>query len=408
MAEALDRTWEIDPGDLKRMIDGEEALFLIDVRNREEFARWRIEGRRPLPVLHVPYFEILAEAELDGAEDEDLVAAIKAYARGHWTDRLPRDGRIVVVCAHGGTSRYVAQGLRELGYDAVSLRGGMLAWGDHYEFIPVVEEQDLVVMQISRPARGCLSYLVASEGQAVVIDPLRHADRYLEFARQRGLTVTRVLDTHAHADHISGGAELAARWGVPYHLHPYDAIHPMDVLPATFRYEPVYDGQAFRVGRATLRALHVPGHTLGQVVYLLDDRYLFSGDTIFVESIARPDLGGRAETWTPLYYRSLRRLADLPDATLVLPGHFSRPHEADQRGRVVARLGELKRSNEGLKALEAGERAFFDFIMARLPEFPPQYVDIKRVNTGLLRPSAEQATELELGRNVCALAEEAA
>lgn len=79
----------------------------------------------------------------------------------------------------------------------------------------------------------------------------------------------------------------------------------MDVLPATVRYEPVSEGQEFRVGSATLRALHVPGQTLGQVVFLLNGRYLFSGDTIYVESIARPDLGGRAETWTPLYYRSL-------------------------------------------------------------------------------------------------------
>lgn len=402
--DARTRTpWEIDAGELKRMLDRGETPFLIDVRNDEEFRRWRIEGRQPLPVIHVPYYEILAEAE-----EDDLTASAKAYARRYWVDHLPREGRIVVVCAHGGTSRYVAQGLRELGYDAFSLRGGMIAWGDHYEFVPVVEEEGLAVYQINRPARGCLSYLVASEGEAVIIDPLRHAERYLEFSRRHGLAITRVLDTHAHADHISSGTELAEKLGVPYHLHPYDAIHPMDVLPATFRYQPVYDGQEFRVGRATLRAIHVPGHTLGQVVYLLDGRYLFSGDTIFVESIARPDLGGRAETWTPLYYRSLLRLMELPDATLVLPGHFSRPQEADARGRVAGTLGDLKQSNEGLQALAAGERAFVDFIMARLPEFPQQYVDIKRVNTGLLRPSEEQASELELGRNVCALAEEAA
>ncbi|GAB6877541.1 MBL fold metallo-hydrolase [Thermaerobacter litoralis] len=394
---------EIDAAELKQMLDRGETPFLIDLRNDEEFRRWRIEGRQPLQVIHVPYYEILAEAE-----EDDLVASAKTYARRHWVDHLPRERRIVVVCAHGGTSGYVAQGLRELGYDAVSLRGGMIAWGDHYEFVRVVEEEDLAVYQINRPARGCLSYLVASEGEAVIIDPLRHAERYLEFARQHGLTITRVLDTHAHADHISSGAELAEQLGVPYHLHPYDAIHPMDVLPATFRYHPVYDGQEFRVGRATLRAIHVPGHTLGQVVYLLDGRYLFSGDTIFVESIARPDLGGRAETWTPLYYRSLLRLMELPDETLVLPGHFSRPQEADARGRVAGRLGDLKQSNEGLKALAAGERAFVDFIMGRLPEFPQQYVDIKRVNTGLLQPSEEQASELELGRNVCALAEDAA
>lgn len=114
----------------------------------------------------------------------------------------------------------MARGLGELGYDAMSLRGGMIAWGDHYEFTPVVQEDDLTVYQINRPARGCLSYLVASQGEAVIIDPLRHAERYREFAHQHGLTITRILDTHAHADHISSGPVLAEEWGVPYHLHP--------------------------------------------------------------------------------------------------------------------------------------------------------------------------------------------
>ena len=397
--KSRENRWEIEVEELAARLERGESPFVIDLRNPEEFRRWRIEGRQPLAVLHVPYYEVLAEAE-----DEDVVVAAKAYAMRHWTGRLPRRGLIVVVCAHGGTSGYVAQGLRELGYQAVSLRGGMQAWADHYEVVPVVVDEDLTVYQVKRPARGCLSYVVASGGEAVIIDPLRHVDRYLQLVREKDLAVRRVLDTHAHADHISGGPRLAAVLGVPYHLHPYDAIHPMDVLPATFAYEPVADGQRFRIGRATLQALHVPGHTLGQVVYLLNGRYLFSGDTIFVDAIARPDLGGRVQTWTPLYFQSLRRLLHLPDDTLVLPGHYSRPQEADAAGRVVAVLGELKQANEGLLAVAAGEGAFAGFIMARLPEFPPQYVDIKRVNTGLLHPTEEQATELELGPNVCALA----
>src|SRR5690625_2225862 len=145
--------------------------------------------------------------------------------------------------------------------------------------------------------------MVSSGNEAVVIDPLRHDNVYADVAREHGLRIVRVLDTHGHADHISGGPALAAQFDVPYNLHPYDAIHPIDVLPAIVDYEPLHDGQRIRFGsaddageQATLRVMHVPGHTLGQVAFILNESHAFVGDTIFVESIARPDLGGRGDT----------------------------------------------------------------------------------------------------------------
>jgi glyoxylase-like metal-dependent hydrolase (beta-lactamase superfamily II) len=77
-------------------------------------------------------------------------------------------------------------------------------------------------------------------------------------------------------------------------MHPYDGIHPIDVLPPRLSYQPLWDGQQFRVGKATIETIHIPGHTLGNVVYLVNGRYLLTGDSIFIESIARPDLGGAA------------------------------------------------------------------------------------------------------------------
>lgn len=390
---------EITVRDLKRRLDQGEDLFFVDVRNKEEFDAWKIEGRTPIPTLHVPYFDILEEVD----NDEDLPGAFAAYAQKHWTDKLPRDHTIVVVCAKGGTSALVAEGLQRLGYRATSLEGGMVAWGNFYEIKPIVETVDLSVYQVIRPARGCLSYIAASGGEAVVIDPLRDIDQYVDFARDKGMRITTVLDTHGHADHISGGRALADRLGVPYHFHPYDAIHPIDVLPATIPYEPLQDGQEFRFGNARLKVIHIPGHTLGNIVYLLNDRYLFSGDSIFIESIARPDLGGRGETWSPLHYHSLARLLELPDATVILPGHFSSPAEANADATYARTLGELKRTNEGLQMVEKGEKAFIDYLLSSLPTFPPQYVDIKRVNAGLLHPDEDKASELELGRNICAL-----
>jgi len=251
-----------------------------------------------------------------------------------------------------------------------------------------------------------LSYVVASAGKAIVIDPLRHLHPYLRLARDTGLTIDAVIDTHGHADHISGGRALAAETGASYYLHPYDAIHPIDLLPATIPYAFIRDGQAFPIGRHRLEALHIPGHTLGLAAFRLDDTYLFTGDSIFIRSIARPDLGGTAEAWALLHGRSLRRLLGLPGGITVLPGHFSSLDEADKAGRFAAALDDLKTRNDGLVVIQReSEDGFVRYLLESLPRFVPEYVDIKRVNVGLLAPAEEDAATLELGKNVCALAQ---
>ncbi len=310
------------------------------------------------------------------------------------------------MCAKGDTSEYVAQGLDRLGYASANLKGAMKAWGEHYNTRAVVEAQDLGIYQVSRPARGCLSYLAASEGHAVVIDPLRHITPYLDLARSKGCNIERVIDTHGHADHISGELALASATGATYHLHPYDAIHPIDLLPATIPYHPIQDGQVFTVGRAKLEALHIPGHTLGLVALRLDNRYVFTADSICIGSIARPDLGGKAEAWAPLHGRSLRKLLGLPGSITVLPGHFSSLAEQNKAGLFAASLADLKRRNSGLQVLQGEtEEGFIRYMLENLPRFIPEYVDIKRVNAGLLAPSEDEASVLELGKNVCALSQ---
>lgn len=386
--------------ELKDRLDRQEQFFVFDVRNRDEFSTWKIEGRQQLPTLNVPYFEILEE----GGQD-DVVESVVAYAKNKLVRELPKDQTILVVCAQGGTSAYVAEGLRQLGYNAVNLAGGTKAWGDFYQIKPVTESRELSVYQISRPARGCLSYVIASQGRAAVIDPLRHIEHYLGLATEKNLKIELVLDTHGHADHISGGRALADRVGAPYYLHPYDAIHPIDVLPARLSFEYLRDGQEFTVGTAQIKVLHIPGHTLGNIVYLVNEKYLLTGDSIFIESVARPDLGGRGETWAPLHHRAFERLLKLPDATVILPGHFSKLREANSQGLFMATLGELKHKNEGLQMVQKGEADFVKYMLSSLPTFPPQYVEIKRVNAGLVTPDEEKASELELGKNICALAQ---
>jgi len=386
--------------ELKERVDREEPFYILDVRNRDEFEAWKIEGRRPIPTHNVPYFEILEQGGAD-----DVVESVIAYARQELVYWLPKDQPILVVCAKGGTSALVAEGLRALGYEATNLAGGTLAWGNFYDVKAIVEEPSLSIYQVSRPARGCLSYIIASNGEAAIVDPLRHTEHYLRFAEEKGLSIRLILDTHAHADHISGGSHLSKQLGVPYYMHPYDGIHPIDVLPPRLDYQPLWDGQRFRVGEATIETIHIPGHTLGNVVYLVNGRYLLTGDSIFIESIARPDLGGRGDTWAPIHYHSLRKLLSLPDEVVVLPGHFSSLREADENGVFAMTLGELKQKNEGLVMAQRSENEFVEYILSSLPVFPPQYVDIKRVNAGLLIPDEEKASELELGKNICALAQ---
>ncbi len=385
--------------DLTDRLERGECFHILDVRNRDEFDAARIEGRTAIPTTNVPYFEMLETA----GDNDDLEAAVVRYVETTLSNGLPREAPVLTVCAKGGTSRLVADALRHLGYNVRNLAGGIAAWGDFYEHRSAVNQDGIAITQIVRTARGCLSYLLDSEGHAVVVDPGRHIEGYLDLATERSTSIDLVIDTHAHADHISGGPALAAQLGVPYYLHPYDAIHPVDLLPARIPYRSLDEALDLRVGRLQIQALWIPGHTLGSVALLVGDRYLLSGDSIFLRSIARPDLGGHADAWTPLHYESLRRLLALADDTIVLPGHFSRRDEADPRGVFANTLGTLRNDNDGLAQARGDLQAFTEYIRSTLPQFPQEYLEIKRINVGLVVADAERCAELETGKNQCAM-----
>lgn len=387
------------PAELYRHLNDGSLFTILDVRNRDEFDAWQIEGKIPLQTLNFPYFDWLDLEE----ENEEIAAAVARELPARLKESLPRSGQILVACAKGNTSAYVAEGLRRLGYQARNLKGGMAAWGDHYETHAVEDTPRLTILQISRPARGCLSYLLASGGEAMVVDAARHIDVYTRIAAKRGWCITTVFDTHLQADHLSGGVALATAAGADYWLHPYDSIDLDDLLPATFSFHRLDDDARFTLGEVNVSTMHLPGHTLGMTNLLVDQRFLLSGDALFINSIGRPDLGGHAKTWAPLLYHSLQRLLTLPDKTIVLPAHFSHIHEADVQGCYRATIGALRGHNEGLLMLEQGLPAFTGYIMKSLPQHPKSYDDIRRVNTGLLHVDEAKASELELGRNQCAL-----
>jgi len=376
------------PAELYARILRDEPLFILDVRNEEEFRRSPIEGRTNLTTVNIPYFEFI--------EDEEAAAA-----------RVPTDREIFVVCAREGSSQYVAGVLHERGYQARYLEGGYVSWGNFYDVRDVVAADWGRIVQIARPARGDLSFAVISGGQAALIDPMRHTEVYRDLVAAAGATLTHIFDTHVHADHISGGPALAEETGATYYVHAYDAIHPIDMLPAVIAYTHVQEGDRFQIGAVTITARWFPGHTLGQVNYRFDApdgrSALFTGDGIFLRSFGRPDLGGKGEAWTPILYRSiterLPRMAS--DDTLILPAHFSTLDEGSAEGIFAAPFAAVRATNDALRPRDEAE--FTSYVLSHLPVFPPEYVEIKRVNIGLVTPCDGTANELELGKNICAL-----
>ncbi|MDW8319293.1 MAG: MBL fold metallo-hydrolase [Anaerolineae bacterium] len=368
-------------------------VLLLDVRNQEEFDMWRIEGRYTPETLHLP-FPAFRE------DEEAAIAQVVAAARGR---------PIVVVCARGDASDFVAERLRQRGLRAINVAGGMVEWGDYYHVSPMVETPAYAVYQVDRPARGCVSWIFVSQGEAAIVDPLRYGGRYLDWLGERGLTLKLILDTHAHADHISTGPELAEATGAPYYLHPYDGIHPFDMLPARIEYQMLRDGQRFELGDLEIEAIHTPGHTLGQVNFLVTapdgEAFCCTGDNLFIESFGRPDLGGQGERWAPVVYDTIFGIIKrrVPEHAWILPGHYASHREANADGLYVKRLRDLWRENHSLQF--QGKQQFVDYMLSHLPYMPPQYVEIKRVNIGLSHPTVDEADELELGKNICALSD---
>ncbi len=175
-----------------------EPVFILDVRNPEDYNEWKIEGRN-IQSINIPYFDFL---------DEDETV---------YKD-LPKDTEIVIVCAKGGSSEMVADMLEEKGYKVKSLKEGMRGWSQLYVPVTIAVDENMKLVQFNRLAKGCLSYMVISEGSALVVDPGRSIGEYIEFAEKENVKIAHVMDTHLHADHISGGIDLARKTGATYYI----------------------------------------------------------------------------------------------------------------------------------------------------------------------------------------------
>ena len=380
----------VTPAALDERLRAREPTVVLDVRNRDEFERWHVEGPA-------------AEA-VQASHAKFVAAGVTDDVAAHAADLgLDPSDRIVVVCGHGEASAEVAGLLVDAGFDAANLAGGMDAWADLLVAADVPGPTDPAVVQYRRPSSGCLSYLVVSGDEAVAVDPLRaFADRYAADATDRGAALVAAVDTHVHADHVSGVVALAERTDA-------DAVVPAGAtergldLPVDPRL--LDAGERVAVGAARLSAVPLPGHTSEMTGLTLERAdapdLLFCGDSLFRAAVARPDLEAGAEGAPALaerLYETLHaRLLALPDETVVLPGHYASPAEVVD-GLVSTTVGEAR--DRELLALD--REAFVERVTSSTPPRPANYERIIEVNLGRRAAAADEAFELELGPNSCA------
>lgn len=365
---------EIEPTELGQRVAAGESPLIVDIRHEEEFEEWHIPGSK-----HVGIYDELQEDP--------------AKARTELAD-LPADREIVTVCAAGVLSQEATAILEDLGYEARTLVDGMNGWSRLHRAAPLDVDIDGELLQVARPGKGCLSHVLVSNGEAAVFDPSHYHREYERRIADHDADLVAAFDTHAHADHVSGGRTLADRHDVPYYLHPDDAA----AVEAT----PVRDGDEVTVGDVTVDVIHTPGHSPGGVTYAIGEVALLTGDTLFHESVGRVELGVEAgleetdvEANAETLYESLQRLRDQPGNPLVLPAHDPGSPEPPE----AARLSTVEERNDDL----GRDRADFVADLASdIPDHPPNFERVKRVNVGLEAADDLDLSSLELGPNRCA------
>lgn len=362
-------TNSISREELRQLLAGGEAVTVVDIR-RPADREWSIPGSLKV----------------------DAYAAVKSGRLGPLADLDFPAGPVVTVCGVGTSAAIATDMLRARGVDALTLEGGIrswsLAWNTAQTRIYGSE-----VIQVRRTGKGCLSYILESEGEAVVIDASVDAEVYVRLIRERGWRPVAVVDTHIHADHLSRSRLLARLEGVELWLPAQGRCrHP---------FRPLADGDRISFGSAELVALHTPGHTAESTTYMLDGAAAFTGDTLFLAGVGRSDLEGGArqesDSRARLLHQSINRLLELPDAALVLPGHVAEPIAFD--ARILATTVGTIRDTVALTRLDRD--AFVEAVLARIPASPPNHSLIVELNERGELP--DDPSELEAGANRCAV-----
>ncbi|WP_265108875.1 MBL fold metallo-hydrolase [Halosolutus halophilus] len=374
----------LSPDRLAELQDEDADFVLVDTRPEESYESWHVTD-----ALHFPFGP---EEELDGRLEE-------------FRDLVGDPDRVITICAKGLSSGNLATQLSSATdeFEVNAVDGGMKGWSGVYDRVDVDVADDLTVVQLQRRAKGCLSYLVgcAETGDAIVVDPTADTDEFTAAAAERGLTIVGVVDTHVHADHVSGGRELADELDVPYYLGDRAAERGVE-----FEYTSLDRNEVLEVGNREVKAVPAPGHTSEMIAPLVDAHALLTADTLHVDSTGRTELefsDDEGEQGARMLYETLHRtiLAE-PESVVVLPGHVTVTNDGRfEHGRpgepITTTVGEAR---TGIDVLDFDEEAFVDRL-ADAGEEPANFEAIIDLNRGATTEPPEERTELELGPNNC-------
>lgn len=240
---------------------------------------------------------------------------------------------------------------------------------------------------------GCASYILADSGEAAVIDPKWEIGEYLEIAEENGLRISHILETHNHADHLSGKGRLVEAAGATIHISKDAGVE--------YEHEPLSDGDVVEVGATRIRALATPGHRPEHLSFVVEDTsrsevpwLLLTGDSLFVGDLARPDLAVEAEEGARGLFGSLRKLKELEDFVEVRPGHIggSLCGGANMSRKPDSTIGFERRFNDYLLFEE--EEEFVKTLTAEQTPQPPNFERIVELNRGPLLTKVAPLTPL--------------
>jgi hydroxyacylglutathione hydrolase len=233
--------------------------------------------------------------------------------------------------------------------------------------------------QVLHTDLGCASYVLADGGKAAVIDPKWAIEDYLELAAEEGLEIAHIIETHNHADHLSGRGRLLEATGAP--------IYVPERAQVEYEHEPLADGDAIELGDVRITAFAMPGHRPEHTAYLVEDRTrvdevwsVLTGDSLFVADVARPDLAVDPEEGARTLFGSLRELIRRDEHVEVWPGHIggSLCGGAGMSEKPASTIGFERRHNKALQY--DSEDAFVEALVEDIPPAPPQQAQIVAAN----------------------------
>lgn len=370
---------------LADLLDRNEQFVLIDTRDEASFDSWHISGAKRFPF---------------GPNDSlnDNQSELMNFIDG--TDR------VVTICAKGISSDQLAVEIERAGLvsSVANVSGGMEAWSRVYETVEIDVDDPIQITQVQRRAKGCLGYVLActATDRAVVVDPTADLDEIESLLETHEYSLVGVIDTHVHADHVSGGHRLAKRYDVPYYLSARAAERGISV-----DYETLARNEVLAVGSIDLKALETPGHTSEMLSILVDDQAVLTADTLHVDSTGRTELefADDGEEGARMLYESLHRtILSLPENIVVLPGHV--PVTADGHygygapGKPI--FTTIGRARTEIAVLSADKQTFIDRV-TDTGRPPDNYESIIEINASAGMPAPEQRLEIETGPNNCSV-----